>query len=200
MDEAGRGALAGPVVAAACILPFQLFRRRSSPGWSPYPRKKTVDCIIADSKQLTPQARDIAWEWIVQHCAFGIGIVPHMIIESRGIRFATYYAMRRAVHNLFKVQTPHLLRVDGKDHFRFLIPSEEIIRGDATDTAIAAASILAKVTRDRIMIRSSPIFPYFGFDRHKGYGTEEHIKMIRRFGMCPIHRRNFLSRIVGNAA
>ncbi|MEK7218863.1 MAG: ribonuclease HII [Patescibacteria group bacterium] len=196
VDEAGRGALAGPVVAAACILPNRLYRRRSSPGWSPFARSAKEDCIIADSKQLTPNERETAFRWLVSHCPYGIGIIAHAVIESKGIRKATHLAMLRAVRNLRLMVTPDLLRIDGKDRFPFDLPHEYVIRGDASMPDIAAASILAKVTRDRIMVRHHLISPRYDFACHKGYGTPEHCNAIRLYGPSPIHRRSFLSRIL----
>jgi len=196
VDEAGRGALAGPVVAAACILPFRLVRRQRSRGWSPFLRKRHGDFLIADSKQLTPRERERAFEWIILHCPFGIGIVPHTFIEASGIRPATHEAMLRAIGNLSRTITPRLLRIDGRDHFPLPIPSAYIIRGDSTEPAIAAASIIAKVTRDRIMMKHNAMDPAYGFSRHKGYGTDMHCAAIRRNGPCCIHRVSFLSRIL----
>jgi ribonuclease HII len=197
MDEAGRGALAGPVVAAACIIPSPLFRRRSSsPRWSPFRRARENDCLVADSKLLTPKERDIAFEWITSHCLFGIGIVSHADIDARGILWATQTAMQRALVQVRRLQEPASLLVDGRDRFRFSIPHTSIIRGDQTEPTIAAASIIAKVTRDRLMIRSDPVFPGFGFAIHKGYGTEEHLSRIRDVGPCPIHRRYFLRSLL----
>ncbi|MFA6039088.1 MAG: ribonuclease HII [Candidatus Peribacteraceae bacterium] len=196
VDEAGRGALAGPVVAAACILPFPVYRRRTTPGWSPHERKPKVDCIIADSKQLTPHEREIAFGWIESHCSYGIGIISHAVIEAKGIRYATFLAMQRAVFNLCTLRLPHLLRIDGRDHFHFALPHEYIVRGDGSVPAIAAASIIAKVTRDRIMIMHHRISPLYDFAFHKGYGSPEHCAALRRYGPTAIHRRSFLSRIL----
>lgn len=197
IDEAGRGPLAGPVVAVACVLPHPLFRRRGPRvRWSPHRRKSPRDCFIADSKSLTSSERERAFAWITAHCFYGVGIVAHDAIETLGIRPATHQAMMRALANLRQRIEPTLLRIDGCDRFPFDLPHRYIIRGDASDPAIAAASIIAKVTRDHIMIRSGKLFPLYGFEAHKGYGSREHIAMIRRFGPCVIHRRTFLTRIL----
>jgi ribonuclease HII len=200
IDEAGRGALAGPVVAAACILPFPLFKRRASRVcWSPFRRKRSLDCIIADSKQMTPSERDVAYAWIVTHCTFGVGIVSHDVIDREGILAANERAMQRALHTLRRAAQPTFLLVDGCDHFWFDLPHASVIRGDESEPCIAAASILAKVTRDRLMMRAGRVFGY-GFEGHKGYGSEEHIDTIRRKGPCAIHRKTFLRNVLASGA
>ncbi|MDD4318954.1 MAG: ribonuclease HII [Candidatus Peribacteraceae bacterium] len=196
IDEAGRGALAGPVVAAAAILTEPLVRKRRTPFpcWSPRRLGKGVK--IADSKVLTPEQRSISYEWIATHCAYGIGIVSQEIIERDGILRATELSMQEAVRRLRLRADPQFLLVDGRDRFRFDLPHISVIRGDQTEPCIAAASILAKVTRDRIMRRWGSLIPAFGFDKHKGYGTEEHCMRIKRHGPCPLHRRSFLANIL----
>ncbi len=196
IDEAGRGPLAGPVVAAACVLPHPLYRRgRVHPRWSPFEQEPEKDILIADSKQLTPEERTTAFNWIISHCAFGIGISAHSVIDQKGILAATELAMQKAVHQLQACTNPTYLLVDGRDHFWFDLPHSSIIRGDEHEACIAAASIIAKVTRDRIMVRSDRVFPGYGFSSHKGYGSVEHIGCIRTLGPCPIHRRTFCRRI-----
>lgn len=197
IDEAGRGALAGPVVAGTCILTHELFKRcHSAPRWSAFKKKPNPDCLIADSKQLTFDERDIAFEWITAHCAFGVGTVPAEMIDERGILWATHRAMKLALADLrMKANIDHLL-VDGRDAFFFDCPHTSIIRGDESQPCIAAASIVAKVTRDRLMIDYSSKFSNYFFEGHKGYGSAEHIAMIREHGPCALHRRSFLTRIL----
>lgn len=197
IDEAGRGALAGPVVAGACVLLPRVFRKRHAfPCWSPIRGAKWKGVIIADSKLLTAERREEAFAWITAHCAWGVGIASHKEIEEFGILAATQSAMRRALGMLRLSCDPALLKVDGCDAFSFDCPHVSIIRGDRIEPMIAAASIIAKVTRDRLMVRSSLVFPGFNFAQHKGYGTAEHIRNIRRRGTCTIHRSSFLTRIV----
>lgn len=180
LDEAGRGPLAGPVVVAACAMPYP--------------------CPIAginDSKQLTEEEREALFEPIMQH-ALGIGIVvvEHDVIDEMNILRASLHGMALAWEQLVD-QLPHLrasvVLVDGKD--RAPLPAEvdqrPIIKGDSRSTNIAAASILAKVSRDRIMRDYHTVYPEYGFDRHKGYPTVEHRSLVERHGPCPIHRRSF---------
>jgi len=174
IDEAGRGPLAGPVVAAACI-------------WPP-------DFILAylnDSKQLTPERRDQLFNQITadSRIAYGIGIVSNERIDTINILRATFEAMQIAVKNL--PEPPDYLLIDGSQLPAFDYPVLGIVRGDAISISIAAASVLAKVTRDRIMQEEAKKWPQYGFEQHKGYGTEQHIEAIRRFGPCPLHRKSF---------
>ncbi len=200
MDEVGRGALAGPVVAGICIVNCELYRRRFSlPRWSPFRRKPAIDCLIADSKQLSPEEREISYRWIVEHCSYGIGIADAEYIEEHGIVPATHLAMKLALQDLQRSCSPVLLLVDGRDPFKFSCPHHSIIRGDVTEPCIAAASIVAKVTRDRLMTGECARFPHYRFDKHKGYGTDEHIRSIRTHGICPLHRRSFLTNILTKA-
>ncbi|MBI1812429.1 ribonuclease HII [Candidatus Peregrinibacteria bacterium] len=197
LDEAGRGALAGPVVAGACILRRELFRRRySAPRWSPFRKRPDPDCLIADSKQVTPEERATAFEWIIAHCAFGVGMVSAEEIDRRGILWATHRAMKMALAELqTKADVDHLL-VDGRDAFFFDCPHTSIIRGDESQPCIAAASIVAKVTRDRWMIGQQQRHARFSFAEHKGYGTTAHIEELKAHGPCSLHRRSFLTRIL----
>ncbi|MDD5041296.1 MAG: ribonuclease HII [Candidatus Peribacteraceae bacterium] len=176
IDEAGRGALAGPVVAGACILPNQ----------TPLPP------FIRDSKKLTPDMRDEAFAWITTHCAFGTGIVEAAFIDRYGILPATEKAMQEAVGMLAKILCPTYLLVDGRDKFWFDYPHTAIIDGDNLEPCISAASIMAKVTRDRLMVKQEAHFPGYGFAAHKGYGTAAHFAALRSSGPSAIHRRSFL--------
>lgn len=183
IDEAGRGALAGPVVAGACILPEGI----------------TLPSFIRDSKQLSAEKREEAFAWIEVHCQFGCGRADATFIDHHGILSATEKAMQEAVEALAKIRRPTYLLVDGRDKFWFDYPHTAIINGDALEPCIAAASIVAKVTRDRMMVDFASLHPHYGFAMHKGYGTPEHITAIRSAGCCPLHRRTFLSSIVSTA-
>ena len=173
IDEAGRGPLAGPVVAAAVVLPFEC----DTEG-------------IRDSKQLSPDRREAAFQRIL-HMALGIGVglVEESEIDRINILQATYRAMRAAVCGLSA--RPHLCLVDGYPIREFHLAQEGIIDGDCKSVSIAAASIVAKVTRDRIMRLYDGQFPQYGFARHKGYPTPEHLEMLAIHGACEIHRRSF---------
>jgi ribonuclease HII len=173
IDEAGRGPLAGPVVAAAVILP---------PDYR-HPE-------INDSKQLTPGKRERLHEVIkADALAVGIGVVEAFVIDRMNILQATLMAMRDAVLDLS--QPPDYLLVDGKNRIDVRTPQETIIRGDARSISVAAASIIAKVSRDRIMEIYHRQFPQYNFLKNKGYGTGEHREAILRCGPCKIHRLSF---------
>ena len=176
IDEAGRGPLAGPVVAAACILP-QLKR---------YPR------FICDSKALEAEEREEAYAWITKHCIIGVGLSGSRYVDEKGILAATERAMQQAVAMLACTRKPTYLLVDGRDKFWFDYPHSSIIDGDALEKCISAASIVAKVSRDHMMREMDVMFPGYGFAQHKGYGTEMHHAMIKKLGMCGIHRRSYL--------
>ncbi len=201
IDEAGRGSVAGPVVAGACLVPCGLFRRRRSfPCWSPFKRRRELDCFIADSKLLSPEERERTFDWIAQHCAFGVGIVSETIIDERGIMFANQTAMLLALEDLRAKADVASLLIDGRDPYRFPLPHRSVIRGDMLHPQIAAASIVAKVTRDRLMRERSADHPLYGFDRHKGYGTPEHLAAIEKHGVCALHRKTFLRMLLENQA
>ncbi|MDO4297294.1 MAG: ribonuclease HII [Lachnospiraceae bacterium] len=178
IDEAGRGPLAGPVVAGAVILP--------------------KDCEIFylnDSKQLSEKKRELLYDEIMEKAvATGIGIVGPERIDEINILQATYEAMRQAVAKLGV--TPQILLNDAVTIPEVVIPQVPIIKGDAKSVSIAAASILAKVTRDRMMREYDREFPEYGFAGHKGYGSAVHIEAIRKYGPCVIHRRSFLKNFV----
>lgn len=173
VDEAGRGPLAGPVVSAAVILP---------PGFD--------DAGVTDSKQLTPRRRDRIFERIYADAAtIGIGIVDPAEIDRINILQAARLSMVIAVANLYPA--PGYLLIDGQFGIDCPIPQQPIIKGDALSISVAAASIVAKVSRDRLMDRYHLDYPVFGFDRHKGYPTPAHKSAIARHGPCLIHRRSF---------
>ena len=173
IDEAGRGPLAGPVVSAAVIIPISL----QIPG-------------ISDSKKLSPKKRDYLYEKIYDLAvSVGIGIVDPFEIDRINILQAALLSMAMAVENLDP--QPDCLLIDGTFLISSVLPQEAIPKGDALSISISAASIVAKVTRDRLMERYHHDYPQFGFSKHKGYPTKAHKKAIREFGCCPIHRRSF---------
>jgi ribonuclease HII len=173
IDEAGRGPLAGPVVSAAVILPISL----QIPG-------------VSDSKKLTPKKRDYLYEKIYDLAvSVGIGIVDPLEIDRINILQAALASMAMAVENL--VPQPDCLLIDGTFMISSALPQEPIPKGDGRSISIAAASIIAKVTRDRLMERYHQDYPQFGFFKHKGYPTKAHKEAIQKFGCCPIHRRSF---------
>ena len=173
VDEAGRGPLAGPVVAAAVVLPSEI----SLPG-------------LRDSKKLSPALRESLFDQIVEKCPwFGIGLVDEDTIDRINILQAALLAMRRAVEQM--PITPDLLLIDGNRGIDSGIDQKTIIGGDDASESIAAASVLAKVTRDRLMDEYHQQFPEYEFSRHKGYGTRLHRERIRQYGPCPIHRKTF---------
>lgn len=179
VDEAGRGPLAGPIVAAAVALKRRAFKNR-----------------IDDSKKLTPRGRDKAFSEIVKKTDFGIGIVSEKVIDRLNIAVANCLAMEQAIDSLVKKIKPpkaksiHII-VDGNLSLRTKFPYTNIIKGDSRSKSIACASILAKVTRDRIMDLYHGLYPEYRFNKHKGYGTKEHIDIIKRIGPSRIHRRSF---------
>lgn len=189
IDEAGRGPLAGPVVAAAAYLPCPVKKHKKG-GW-------TMKGIrLFDSKQLGESERDESYEWIMNNCPYGVSSVEADEIDRIGILEATNLAMQRAVAMLAEKITPTYLLVDGRDAFWFDYPHSSVIRGDSLEPTIAAASIVAKVTRDRMMQEHAKTFPLFGFEGHKGYGTPLHIEAIKKYGPCAIHRKTYLGRIL----
>ncbi len=193
VDEAGRGALAGPVVAAACVLLLPLTKLRCSPPrWRP--KGSHNGPLIADSKILSPEAREAAFAWITAHCVYGIGMSSALDIDQHGILWATNKAMCVAVDSLRCLQEVDCLLVDGKDKFQFPVEHRSIVRGDRTEASIAAASIVAKVARDRLLRDAESIHADFRFSIHKGYGTPAHLAELRRFGPTLFHRSSFVAR------
>ena len=179
LDEAGRGAVAGPVVAAAVILPLD-----------DAARLKELEAVN-DSKQLTAQQRDTFFDLICTHAlAFGIGSTPADVIDEIGIIPANARAMQAALAQL--APAGEYLLIDGRMRLKNLsLPQQSVIRGDSLSLSIAAASILAKVTRDRQMIDIDPTYPHYGFARHKGYCTPQHVAALETHGPCSIHRHSF---------
>ena len=174
IDEAGRGALAGPVVAAAAILPEKFKHRR-----------------LNDSKQLSPERRDEIYFDLTTNpdISWAVGIVDHIEIDRINILRASHRAMRVAIEAL-NAAPDHVL-IDGLPVVPFPLPQTAIVEGDCVSLSIAAASVIAKVTRDRMMRDFCGQFPEYCFSQHKGYGTELHLLKLHEFGPCPIHRRSF---------
>jgi ribonuclease HII len=176
VDEAGRGALAGPVVAAAVILP--------------------VDVDIAqldgvkDSKLIAPAKRELLFHHIYELAvAVGVGMAPHSLVDSQGVVKATRVAMKQAIERLSP--SPESLLIDHLRLPELKLPQKGITHGDNLCFSIACASIVAKVARDRMMVELDGLYPGYGMARHKGYGTRQHVTCLLRLGACPIHRRSF---------
>ena len=174
VDEAGRGPLAGPVIAAAVIV-HEYFPELSE---------------INDSKKLTEKKREKLYNLIMEKCVVGIGSSDEVEIDSINILNATFSAMKRAVE---KIEAKYdIILVDGNHKIRgYEKEQEAIVKGDSKSLSIAAASIVAKVTRDRLLLNMDKEFPEYGFARHKGYGTKMHIRALKKYGPCEIHRRSF---------
>jgi ribonuclease HII len=176
VDEVGRGALMGPVVAAAVILPDNIRAR-----WKGR---------VRDSKQLTPEAREYLYPYIMEKAtSVGVSGTTNDIIDSVGIARATCLAMMAAVQQLSP--RPQFLLIDYVRLHELMIPQKGIVDGDSRCFSIACASIIAKVTRDRMMAAMDGEYPGYNFAAHKGYGTREHLACLRRLGPCPLHRRSF---------
>ena len=179
VDEAGRGPLAGPVCAAAVILPEHL----QIPG-------------LTDSKKLTDKKRRELFPIIQEQAiAYGIGLASESEIDEINILQATFLAMGRALEQLSV--RPALALIDGNRETDFGLPVKTVVKGDSLSANIAAASILAKVTRDNLMLELAQQYPEYGFDIHRGYGTKAHYEALRTYGPCPIHRRSFLKKFYG---
>ena len=181
VDEAGRGPLAGPVVAAAMVLPEEWLREGLPDELEG----------LNDSKQLTPAQREKFFEVLIRRkdVRFGIASIESEIVDALNILRATHRAMGEALQQLQPAPT-HVL-VDGLRVKSFLFPQTPIVKGDAKSYSIAAASVLAKVTRDRMMMEYHRQWPAYGFAEHKGYGTPQHLSALAAHGPCPIHRRSF---------
>jgi len=172
VDEAGRGPLAGPVVAAAVILPEGL----RLPG-------------LRDSKKLSPSVRSRLCFEILCHAAVGVGVVDVQEIDAVNILEATRRAMRSALRDLGS--EPDMVLIDGLTLEGLPWPQQGLVRGDDTSAAVAAASVVAKELRDGLMRAYHREYPQYGFDRHKGYGTRDHLERLADHGPCPLHRRSF---------
>ena len=179
VDEAGRGPLAGPVCAAAVILPPHL----EIPG-------------LNDSKKLTDKRRRELFPLIKEKAlAYGIAFADHAEVDKINILQATYLAMERALEQLSI--RPDIALIDGNRAKDFGLPVQTVVHGDSLSANIAAASILAKVTRDDLMLEMAETYPLYGFEVHKGYGTKAHYEAILQHGPCPIHRMTFLKKLYG---
>ena len=179
VDEAGRGPLAGPVCAAAVILPPEL-----------------VIAGLNDSKKLTDKKRRALYDVIIENAvAYGIAMVDEKEIDRINILQATFHAMEQAMLQL--TTAPALVLIDGNRTRPFPYPAEAVVKGDSLSANIAAASILAKVTRDRFMEEMAAQYPQYGFEIHKGYGTKAHYAALAEYGPCPIHRMTFLKKFYG---
>ena len=180
VDEAGRGPLAGPVVAAAVIIEKY---RDEFEG-------------INDSKKLTEKKREELYPLIVENCKIGVGIVDCKRIDQINILNATFEAMKQAVDKI--EEEYEVVLVDGNKKIKGFDGNQEcIVKGDGKSLSIAAASIVAKVTRDRIMAETAAQFPQYNFEKHKGYGTKLHVEKILEYGPCKEHRETFLKKIMG---
>ena len=183
IDEAGRGPLARPVVVGAAVMP-----RDSKLEW------------VNDSKKVTEKRREILYDRITEEAlAWGVGIISEKEIDELNILNATKKGLHLALGEVIEKlkQKPDIVIVDAlREIDTFEIPYQSIIKGDATCYSISCASILAKVTRDRIMREWNEVYPMYDFEKNKGYGTAEHIKALKQYGPCPIHRRTFIKHFV----
>uniref|UniRef100_A0A7C5Z7N1 Ribonuclease HII n=1 Tax=Caldicellulosiruptor owensensis TaxID=55205 RepID=A0A7C5Z7N1_9FIRM len=178
VDEAGRGPLAGPVFAAAVVMD----RERIIEG-------------VRDSKKLTPKKREKLFEEIIKESiAYSVAMVDSKIIDEININNATFLVMKNAIENL-KIE-PDIVLVDGYEIPNLNFNQRAIIKGDRKSYSIACASILAKVSRDRYIVEISSKYPLYKFEKHKGYGTKEHIEILQKYGPCEIHRISFLKNIL----
>ena len=178
VDEAGRGPLCGPVVAAAVILP----------------KNEKIEGVN-DSKKISEKKREILYDVIKEKAiAVGVGISNVELIEEVNILNATKIAMKKAIENL-KIKPDYVL-VDGNQPIDIIIPFETVVSGDAKSESIAAASIIAKVTRDRMLLDYDKEYPEYGFAKHKGYGTKAHIEAIKKYGLTKIHRPSFCKKFI----
>lgn len=180
IDEAGRGPLAGPVCAAAVILPLGL----EIEG-------------LNDSKKLSEKKREALYDIITEKAvAYSIALVDEKTIDEINILQATFKAMRNAVEGL--IVKPDIALIDGNQKPGLSIEQRTIVKGDAKSMSVAAASILAKVTRDRLMIKLDEEYPEYQFAKHKGYGTKLHYECLEKYGVSPVHRRTFLKKLLGD--
>ncbi|ADL42827.1 Ribonuclease H [Caldicellulosiruptor obsidiansis OB47] len=178
VDEAGRGPLAGPVFAAAVVMD----------------RKRIIEGV-RDSKKLTPKKREKLFEEIIKgSIAYSVAMVDSKIIDEININNATFLVMKNAIENL-KIE-PDIVLVDGYEIPNLNFNQRAIIKGDRKSYSIACASILAKVSRDRYIVEISSKYPLYKFEKHKGYGTKEHIEILQKYGPCEIHRISFLKNIL----
>lgn len=192
IDEAGRGPLAGPVVAAALFL---------SSDFNFHTTKNQKEFLkIRDSKKITPKGREKLFDFLIENkdIRYGIGIVDEKIIDQKNILQATFIAMKKAIEDLSSKEPKinmqnSIVLIDGRDILENIdLNQKSIIGGDGKVWSIAAASIIAKVTRDKIMEKYHEKYPQYQFDKHKGYGTKLHFELIKKHGPCEIHRKTFI--------
>ena len=180
VDEAGRGPLAGPVFAAAVILPDNYTHE-----------------VLNDSKKLSEKKRDLVYDDIIKDAVcWSVGIADEKEIDDINILNATFLAMKRAVDGL-EIK-PDLAYIDGNQYPKTGVKEITIVKGDSKCMSVAAASIIAKVSRDRFMMEIAEKYPEYQFSKHKGYGTKLHYEMIEKYGVSPVHRRTFLKKILGD--
>ncbi|MBQ7603166.1 MAG: ribonuclease HII [Clostridia bacterium] len=181
VDEAGRGPLAGPVVVASVVMPLD---------------EQNIIDGVNDSKKLSPKKRDMLYDQIIAKAkAYSVSIIDHKTIDRINILEATKQGMCQCINNLSV--SPDIVLVDAVKGLDVNFETLPIIHGDALSYSIACASIIAKVTRDRLMLEYDKQYPQYNFAKHKGYGTTEHIKLLKEFGKCPIHRDSFIKNFVG---
>lgn len=181
VDEAGRGPLAGPVVVASVVMPLD---------------EQNIIDGVNDSKKLSPKKRDMLYDQIIAKAkAYSVSIIDHKTIDRINILEATKQGMCQCINNLSV--SPDIVFVDAVKGLDVNFETLPIIHGDALSYSIACASIIAKVTRDRLMLEYDKQYPQYNFAKHKGYGTAEHIKLLKEFGKCPIHRDSFIKNFVG---
>ncbi len=187
VDEAGRGSWAGPIVAGAVIINLKL----KNLYFDAIYKKKNLKFKIKDSKHLALEQREKLFEFITLQNIWAVGVISENIIDQIGVGQANILAMQTAVENL-KIQ-PDFVLLDGILKISEIkIPHHSIIKGDEKTLACACASVVAKVYRDRLMSKESHLkYPQYKFDQHKGYGTSEHLAMIKKYGICPLHRKSF---------
>ncbi len=180
IDEAGRGPLAGPVFAAAVILPDNYSHE-----------------ILNDSKKLSEKKRDMVYDDIIRDAVcYSVGVATEKEIDDINILNATFLAMRRAVEGLSV--KPDFAFIDGNQYPKTGVQEQTIVKGDSKCMSVAAASIIAKVSRDRFMLKVAQEYPQYEFAKHKGYGTKLHYEMIEKYGVSPVHRKTFLKKIIGD--
>jgi ribonuclease HII len=189
IDEAGRGPLAGPVVAGAVIVQPHIIEEV---------RDVSEFKLVRDSKTLSARQREKAYDFVTQYFEWGVGICDEKMIDRINILQASFLAMKKAISDI-KSKTknsPDIVLIDGRSPIpNISICQESIVSGDKYIFSISAASIVAKVTRDRIMLEYSETYPQYDFSKHKGYGTKLHFEMIEKHGMCDIHRKSFCKKI-----
>lgn len=210
VDEAGRGPLAGPVVAAAVILKkYEILNQKSETNQNDQ-NTKMWD-LVRDSKKLSEKQREKIFDFIYENFYVGIGLCNHETIDRINILEASFLSMKKAVQELmrntelarpYNLESRTCILVDGNKQIpNFSYEQKVIIGGDGLSKSIAAASIIAKVTRDRIMMEAHEKYPVYGFDKHKGYGTKLHMGVLSEYGPCEIHRKSFapVTRLLRNA-